>query len=88
MSARSSTASPRSGLPTEAYWRNRAENCRECAVAATTEDAREAFLNIAIMYDSMADRAARREARVRRRAGCSPGRSTPTQSASEPKSSR
>ena len=81
MSARNSPASPQSGLPSEAYWRGRAERCRTNAVAVTTDDAREALLNIAIMYDSMADRAARREARTRRR-GPAPGRSTPEKSAS------
>jgi len=37
------------------------------AASITTDEAREALLNIAILYDSMADRAARREARARRR---------------------
>jgi hypothetical protein len=53
------------GLPRPAYWRLRAEKARRCAREMRLNDARQALLNIAKIYDSMADRAAEREARKR-----------------------
>jgi hypothetical protein len=67
MGARTRAELNSNGLPTEAYWRGRATRSRLCAAATSKDEVREALLNIAIMYDAMADRAARREARAQRR---------------------
>ena len=50
-----------SGLQSSAYWRQRAEQARLCAAEMASDDVRATLLDIAIVYDSMADRAARRE---------------------------
>ena len=78
MSAQKSPALARTGLPTEAYWRARADRSRQCAASMVTDEVREALVNIAIMYDALADRAARREVRARRE---TPGSSTASNAA-------
>ena len=49
------------GLQSSAYWRQRAEKARLCAAEMTSDDVRATLLDIAIVYESMAERAARRE---------------------------
>jgi hypothetical protein len=49
------------GLPSAAYWRQRAERARHCAQEMRVSEAQQAFLNIAKIYDSMAEHAAERE---------------------------
>jgi hypothetical protein len=51
------------GLPSPAYWRKRAERARLHADQMRVGDFRQTLLGIAKIYDSMADRAAEREAR-------------------------
>jgi hypothetical protein len=53
------------GLRSAAYWRQRAETARLCAADMTNDEVRATLLDIAIIYDSMADRAARREGRAK-----------------------
>jgi hypothetical protein len=59
-------------LPSAAYWRQRAERARVCAREMRVSDAEQALLGIAKIYDSMADRAAEREARKRAMARVAP----------------
>ena len=54
-----------SGLPSAAYWQHRAEKARLCAAQMTSDDIRAKLLEIAIIYDSMADRAGRKETRAK-----------------------
>ena len=51
------------GLPSAAYWRQRAEKAREAARDMRVGELRQTLLGIAKIYESMADRAAEREAR-------------------------
>ena len=53
-------------LKSAAYWRQRADRARFCAAESVGDEIRASLLGIAIIYDSMADRAARREAREAR----------------------
>jgi hypothetical protein len=56
-------------LHTSAYWRDRAEEARVKAGEMRSHDAERSFLEIARMYDNMADRAAKREARLAAESG-------------------
>jgi hypothetical protein len=51
------------GMGSSAYWRDRAEEVRRKAGAMRDGDAEKSMLEIARMYDRMADRAALREAK-------------------------
>ena len=51
----------RNGLQSSAYWRQRAEKARLCAAEMTSDEIRATLLDIAIVYESMAERAAKRE---------------------------
>jgi hypothetical protein len=51
------------GHYTAAYWEERAEEARQRAEHMQHEDARRIMATVADLYERMADRAARREAR-------------------------
>ena len=56
---------PDAELPRSTYWRHRAEEARTRADGFHNPEAKATLLNVAAMYDAMADRAEERE-RVRR----------------------
>jgi hypothetical protein len=51
------------GLPSSSYWCERADEARAKAEEMRSGEAEAALLDIAAMYDRMADRAAEREAK-------------------------
>ena len=53
------------GLRGSQYWRERAEEARARAGEMRSADAESAMLDIAAMYERMADRAAEREAKTK-----------------------
>ena len=53
------------GLRGSQYWRERAEEARARAGEMRSADAESAMLDIAAMYERMADRAAEREAKAK-----------------------
>jgi hypothetical protein len=53
------------GLRTSRYWRDRAEEARQMAGEMRSGDTEVTMLDIACVYDGMAERAARRKKSIR-----------------------